>query len=277
MRRKKIVTVLFAAVFASQMLAGCGNNAQPTMADSGVVTMQSDTPAETEAPEASVEPTAEPTASPTEAPTPEPTAEPTPEPPKDWLEAQGIEITPQGDFTYTTIVRDANKVDLDTFEVLANVVITESTDGVEDGYKEVTIVLTQDMGAATDVTGASSYQYWSSAFDRYTGISFEFDSTSTHLAVGQSSSEEGFVTIVNGDTSYDVSISFESVNEFPIVTRIMTVTCPVDYDGVVFQVGYNDSKLSEANQAIDYTARLYTIDELPYYGDGYYYFSYSNE
>lgn len=31
------------------------------------------------------------------------------------------------------------------------------------------------------------------------------------------------------------------------------------------------------NSAIDYAARLYTIDELPYYGDGYLYFTMTDD
>lgn len=267
--RKKILTVLVVGLFSSQILAGCGNNSDPVLTDEGVVNVPTDTPTATETPEATVEPT--------ETPTPELTEEPTPEPPKDWFEAHGIEITPQGDFTYTTMAANNNHVDVGTFEVLGNVVITESTDGVEEGYKEVKMLETDDLSAVYDIADSSGYKSWRSAFDRYTGISFEFDSTATYTDRGQSSNKAGFVTIFNGDTSYDVSISFEIVNEYPIATHIITVTCPVDYDGVVFQIGYSDSELFEANQEIDYAARLYTIDELLFYGDGYYYFSYSNE
>lgn len=173
----------------------------------------------------------------------------------------------------------SNNEDVGTFEVSGNVVITESTDGVEEGYKEVKMVSIEDVNANTSyrVEGRVGYRNWHSAFDRYTGTSFEFDPISPPLYPGQSENKEGFATIVNGDTSYNVSISFGSVNEGPIITSTVTVTCPVNYDGVVFQIGYFDQASVDTFGAIDFAERLYTIDELPNFGDENYYFSYSNE
>lgn len=266
------------------MLSGCSSDTKATLADD-TVTIEEEQPAE-EVAEESIEETAEEVE---EEPVEETAEEPEEEPAKDWFEEHELVITPQGDFTFTTMAyvfdSNDNKEVVGTFEVIADAEITETTDGVEDGYKEVTMVWNCDMSGCEDVGRNAGYgvEYgtgywsWSSAFDRYTGTSFEFDSSTTYTNVGETSQKEGFVTIVNGDESYDVSISFETVNNAPDITRTITVTCPVDYDGVVFQIGYNDQELHAANQEIDYTARLYTIDELPYYGDGYYYFSYSDE
>ena len=253
--RKKLLTVLITGLFTSQVLAGCGSSTEPDPEEGGVVNVPTDAPDTAETPEDAVLPTAT------------PTEEPVPEPPVDWLQEHDIEITPQGDFTYVTTNHNA-----EIFEAVSSAVITETTEGVEEGYKQVICTFVNDF-ANSD----AGYRFWSSAFDRYTGTSFEFDSETTYTDFGQSSNKAGFVTIVNGDVSYDVSITFETVNEDPQITKTITVTCPVDYDGVVFQIGYSDEALAEANGAIDYTARLYTIDELPAYGDGYYYFSYSNE
>ena len=199
------------------------------------------------------------------------------EPSKDWFDRQGLVITPQGDFTYLTGAQNINSEDVGTFEVKANAVITETTEGAEPGYKKVSIVCTNDISGYGNVPEATGYYVWRTAFDRYTGIAFEFDSSVSYTDFGQSIQKEGFVTIVNGDDSYDVSIAFEWINNNPIMTGIATVTCPVDYDGVVFQVGYSDASLVNANSQIDYRARLYTLDELPFYGDNYYYFSYTNQ
>lgn len=204
-------------------------------------------------------------------------ASPQEEPAGDWFDRQGLVITPQGDFTYLTGAQNISGEDVGSFEVKANAVITETTDGVEPGYKKVSIVCANDIGGYVNVPNATGYYVWRTAFDRYTGIAFEFDSSVSYTDFGQSTQKEGFVTIVNGDDSYDVSIAFEWVNNDPVMTGIATVTCPVDYDGVVFQVGYSDAKLVDANSRIDYRARLYTLDELPFYGDNYYYFSCANQ
>lgn len=265
------------------ILSGCSSDTKATLADD-TVTIEEEQPAEEvtdESVEESVEETAEETE---EEPVEETAEEPEEEPAKDWFEEHELVITPQGDFTFTTMAygldSNDNKEDVGTYEVIADAVIMETTDGVEDGYKEVTMVCNRDGSGCEDVYRNAGYDYggfwsWSSAFDRYTGTSFEFDSSITYTSAGETSQKEGFVTIVNGDESYDVSISFETVNNWPDITRTITVTCPVDYDGVVFQIGYNDQE--KIAEEIDFTARLYTIDELPHYGDGYYYFSYSDE
>lgn len=276
--KKRVINLLLAASLICGMLTGCGNNTEPVMGDDGVVTLQTEEPSVVEETLSPIEAsTPDSIPEPTEEPTPEPTEEPEPEIAMDWFADQDLEITPQGDFTYSAMAYDSNLVDLTTFEVKANAVISETTEGVEEGYKEVKLVCTQDVNAIYNIEGEAGVRYWTSAFDRYTGTSFEFDSSTTYTDYGELSDKQGYVTIVNGDVSYEVSIHFESINNFPIITKSITVTCPVDYDGVVFQVGYWDSEKIDENQTIDYTARLYTIDELPAWGDGYYYFSYSNE
>lgn len=190
-----------------------------------------------------------------------------------WFESQGLTITPQGEFTYTTMSVDLDDNDAETFDVLTQVVITETTDGVEDGYKKVTAVFTEDVSASPE----ASYWNYISAFDRYTGTSFEFDTETTYTESEDTVAKEDFVTISNGDKRYNVSIKFEGVNFFPDMEETVTVICPIDYDGTVFQIGYCDSKKIEEQDKIDLTARLYTIDEFPYYGEGYYYFSYSDK
>lgn len=267
--KKRVLNLILAASLICGMLTSCGNDAEPTMGDDGVVTIQTEEPSVVETPT----PTEAATPEPTEEPTPEPTEEPTPEPVMDWFAEHGLEITPQGDFSYTTMAITSSREDISPFEVLGTVSITETTDGVEDGYKKVTMTAFLDTSGKDAISGAAGHNNWVSAFDRYTGTSFEFDSTVSYITSGESSSKEGFVTIVNGDVSYDVSISFSSAWG----TDVVTVTCPVFYNGVVFQIGYWDNERRGVNQTIDYKARLYTIDELPAWGDGYYYFSFSNE
>ena len=76
-------------------------------------------------------------------------------------------------------------------------------------------------------------------------------------------------------------MSYESSrdNEAGILTITIRVVCPEDYDGTVFQMGYSDKKINEADRNWSYSERLYTLDELPSFdtnGHEYYYFSYGD-
>lgn len=249
--KKNLLVLLLCLCLVLVAASGCGSAAPAAPAD--------DTSSAGQVPSAS-EPAKEP--------------EPEPEPVKDWFEEHGLVITPQGEFTFTTMTYDGNNNALSPIEAKSRVVVTETTDGVDDGYKKVTASFTTDYSAVYDV-GGSGVWYWTSAFDRYTGTSFEFDPTLTVTDPGETNRKEGFATIVNGDDSYNVAIAFETISNYPVIDNNVTVTCPVDYDGVVFQIGYDDDKLMEED-TIDYSARFYTIDELPFFGDQYVYFSYTN-
>lgn len=270
--QKKFLALFLSLCLLAAMTTGCGGNSAPQASRSDDTATiggdQSSQGGQSSEETPSSQETSEP---PAEEPEPEP------EPVKTWFEEQGLTITPQGDFTYLTGAININGEKVGAYEVKANAVITETTDGVEPGYKKVSIVCTNDIGGYVNVPNAIGYYIWRTAFDRYTGIAFEFDSSTSYTDFGETSQKEGFITIVNGDESYDVSIAFEWTNNNPIMIGTTTVTCPVDYDGVVFQVGYSDAKLVDENSQIDYRARLYTLDELPFYGDNYYYFSYTNE
>ena len=110
--------------------------------------------------------------------TPEEVKEPEPEPePSDWLEANGIIISPQGDFQCNMYGYDYDTSEA-TGDFLAdvNVVISETTDGVDEGFKKVVAVFTEDVS-----NSAGTYMAWHSAFDRYTGTSFEIYLSLIHI------------------------------------------------------------------------------------------------
>ena len=52
---------------------------------------------------------------------------------------------------------------------------------------------------------------------------------------------------------------------------------PVDYDGAVFKFGYTSPELSEQSGKIDFEARVYKVDELPYNGYDYLYLTLTDE
>lgn len=183
---------------------------------------------------------------------------------------QGLSISPQGDFAFMSGQHDGEN-DLGEFELTGNVMIYETTCPEREGYKIVTAIFECDMSGVDE---GLSPACWMSAFDRYTGTSFEFDSTQ----IQEGESMLGGVQFDYEGKTYDVSMEygFEWNEEEQTRLVVIDVTCPADYDGTVFQIGYSDLAINEANYAIDYSARLYTVDELPGYGsNGHTYLYYS--
>lgn len=278
--KKKLVMCMLVETLLCVMLAGCGGSAEKTSAETvEVVTAEAGSELETTAAAETADVTENPqesTVETEEEETVETETETEEEEPEqtDWLAEHGIEITPQGSCQVTLCGCDENYNPTDDFDAAVDVAISETTEGVEKGFKKVSAVFTIDWSAST-----SSGEYnWVSAFDRYTGTSFEFDTGTTYAKDGEHTAKEGFVAIQNGEEYYDVSIEFASDGQGRLMYRTVTVTCPEDYDGTVFQIGYSSPELAEGfESSVDLSSRLYTIDEFPYYGDGYYYFTMTDE
>ena len=277
MKRKMLMRMLAAALSAS-LLAGCGNTAKPADSGSVVAAGEEDEtdaaeeadveeePGSEESEEADVE---EPGAGnepeeadagqeseESEVPEEEPEQEPV-----NWLEEHEIAITPQGDCTVTLYSYDSYEEDhVDDFLADVNVTITETTEGVEEGLKKVTASYVLDVSNDP----GNGVMWHNSVFDRYTGNYFR----------GGSKTKEA---IKMGDVYYDVRTAGDSVNEYPIFYITRTLICPVDYDGAVFKFGYTSPELSEQSGKIDFEARVYKVDELPYNGDDYLYFTLTDE
>lgn len=191
-----------------------------------------------------------------------------------WSAKQGITVTPQGDCQVEMGGYDTSTGEITgDFTADVNVEISESTVDVTDGYKKVSAVFTID---ASNCSG-DGILFWASAFDRYTGTSFEFDSAVNTQLEGEHTAQDGFVTIQNGDETYDVSVEFMTEGEGTQITKTIAVTCPADYEGVMFQLGKDSLEQMTKNIEIDYAARLYTIDELPYFDETYRYFTITND
>lgn len=270
MQKEAYIMKKFAAIVLSlsmlSMLAGCGKEAAETSETEETEEVEvTETEAVEETEESKPEETEETETEATEAV------------PATWFEEQGLEITPQGDFDFLSEFMG------DTFEGLdvhfdSNVVITESTEGCEEGYKTVTAEFAVDFtdtftygGMHLEVDDHPST--WISAFDRYTGISFE------------PGGEENPISLdVDGET-YDITCTFDwshDYDEGAVDYCTVTVTCPVDYDGTVFYIGHGAGGSSgiSFDDDFDFTARSYTIDEFPCYvtnGYPYSFFSVTNE
>lgn len=284
MKRKMLMSMLAAALSAS-LLAGCGNTAKP--ADSGsVVTAgeedgtdaaqeadaaeEPDTEASEEA-DVAEEPGSE---APEEADVEEePGAENEPEEadaadagqepedgavPEDeteqetvsWLEEHGVTITPQGDSSVKFYSYDSYPEDyVDDFMADVNVTISETTEGAEEGFKKVVAEYTYDVSNNPDACTGWLYSY--GVFDRDTGVYFR----------GGAKTKEAVE--IEGEY-FDVRTKWDKVEQYPIYHATYTLDCPADYDGAVFLFGYYTPEMDEIFNQIDFTARLYTLDELPY-------------
>ncbi len=182
-----------------------------------------------------------------------------------FFEDRGITLTSEEDvFEFTTMMIDQeNSEDVKEEPVTAAVTITENTDDTAPGYKNVCAAFVIDYSQSKD--DGRHPLIWVSAFDKETGISFE-------------SADQGPITIESAGRSYDIAISFEGEREYPRAYRYVKVTCPEDYNGTIFQIGYASLKMREENDKIDYHSGRYKIDELPYYGShDYLFFQYGYE
>ncbi len=274
MKKKALILLLAAAVSAS-LFAGCGNTAGPADNGSAVTTEEPDgenaaqeadgteAPGSETSEEADAGKDTEVKDEPEDADAEEDTkAEDEPqetdaekdtgtEPEQEsvsWLEEHGITITPQGDCSVKLYGYDSYPEDyVDDFMADVNVAISETTEGVDEGLKKVTVVYTLDI--SNEPSNGVLWGY--GTFDRDTGVYFR----------GGSKTKEA---VKIGDEYFDVWTETDTVNEHPIYYITRTLTCPADYDGAVFLFGYRSHEMSEKNNQIDYTVRLYTVDELPF-------------
>ena len=194
-----------------------------------------------------------------------------------WFDNAGLEITPQGDFTYHTMANDGIE-DTEEIEITGNVSITHSTEGMDDGFKRVTATFVYDISEAKK-KGVDEVS-WLSVFDRYTGTSFEFNETFISSQADQPDLKNGFARIMNGDDYYDVKVDYyvDGDHTDNIIVNEISVICPETYDGAVFQIGYSALELAPDVENTDYSV-LHTIDEFAHFdsnGHEYLYFSESN-
>ena len=157
---------------------------------------------------------------------------------EDWFAKEGLSLSPAG-LNFFLAKCYSNGQDMGDVPIDISVELGEELTG--ENRKTVTAVFYVNY---PDAPGDSNPSLWISAFDRYTGTSFECP----------------------GVIDMDISCSFdwgERVNKTQAVT--VTVTCPLNYDGTIFQFSYNDQRLREENSKVDLNSRLFKINELPYY------------
>lgn len=255
--KKEQVTLLLTGALSFMLLAGCGENVTVEKVDEDSVEVTTDTllsESEAEASEVVLE---------TETEAVE----------GDWLSQHNVTITPQGPFSYKAYEYDGETgATIGDFDVSAYADVSEYTDGVAEGYKQVVISYTLDLSANT----GGRTKYFTMAFDRYTGIAFTDEAGVAYTNyIGDKTTSEGTILITVDDKTYDVKTESHSENQYPMIYRATVITCPVDYDGVVFGIGYANPEMQEEYLQMDFSEKLYTMDEFPFYENEYpiYYFT----
>lgn len=252
--RKKLVAGLLMCVMVGTMLTGCGGNKEVNKVDesTGVIT-EKDTSSEKV-----TEETVENTTVETEA------VETAEEVTDDFLSQNGITITPSGDATVQLAIGAGENVTDDVEEVTVNVKF--ETYEKENGYVTDCFLVTMPLKE----TGNT---YNISAFDRYTGTSFE--SVASNLDEG-SVNQSGVIVDVDGN-KYDCSLIADSVLGDTENTIILEVTHPADYDGVVFMFGQQTKTQMTAYNNIDFNSTFTIADYADVFIDGQTFFTVSDK
>lgn len=248
--KKKALTGILVASMLGMMLTGCGDNKEVTKTDETQVEIT--TEKESEATETVVEETTEVT---TEAPVEEVAS--------DFLTENGLTITPNGSMTIPLAVMNTD----DMIDVPITTAV-ETVASSEDGYSDTTLKVDIDAKAAAG-------QYYTcnvSAFDRYTGTSYE--SKPTSLGTNNGSMHENVVVVNVDGTQYDCALTADMNMDSDYIQHVtVTVHHPSNYDGVVFVFGGQTATQGTAYNAID-TSKTFTVaDYSDVFIDGQYFFT----
>ena len=194
----------------------------------------------------------------------------------DWLSAQGQKITNKGSvrsFTTSYYYQDRDDESkshtIGEMDIPVKVTIEETQKDCEDGRKKVILTTRLDYSEWDDLQPVG----FIGAFDRYTGTEFYSpdNKKNTHS-----------LTITTEDKTYDIiaKIGGKIDREKKLYFRTLTVDCPKDYDGTVFEIGYGSIEMLNEYENSDITKRIHRIDETPFFptnGYPYYFVSYNNK
>ena len=246
--KKKMLTGILAVSMLGLVLVGCGDNKEVTKTDESQVEITTEKESET------ATETEEVTEVATEAPTEEVKA--------DFLTENGLTITPNGSMTIPLAVTDTdNKVDA---PITTGV---ETVASSEDGYSDTTFTVTVDAVAV-----GAAYNFNVSAFDRYTGTSYE--SKPTSLGTNDGSIHENVVVVDVDGIQYDCALTADmNMDSNNIQHIIVTVHHPSNYDGVVFNFGCMTATQKASYNAVDFSKTFTVADYSDVFIDGQYFFT----
>lgn len=243
--KKKLILGLIAVAVVGCALTGCGKKKEVTKVNESQAVVSEST-------ESALDKDLEPA---TEAPTE--TEAPTKEVKADFLTENGLTVTPNGSMTIP--VAKYGSDELTDLAVNTSVATVASS---EEGYSDTTFTVTADKNL--DNSGVS---YNISAFDRYTGTSYESKLT-TALLGGGASHDNVCVLDVDG-TQYDCSMDAKQNGN----TVTLTVHHPSNYDGVVFLLGKLTATQTDAYNAVDFNNTFTVADHADVFIDGQYFFT----
>lgn len=246
--KKNLILGLTVLAVVGGVLTGCGNEKDVTKVDDTQAVV-------TESTQAALEKDLEPAVPET---TEEVTEAPTEETVKaDFLTENGLTITPNGSMTIQVA-----KYGSDELTDLAVTTSVETVASSEDGYSDTTFTVVADKNL--DNSGVS---YNISAFDRYTGTSYESELT-TALIGGGSSHNDVCVFDVDGQ-QYDCSTDVKQNGD----TVTVTVHHSTSYDGVVFLIGKLTATQNNAYSVVDFSKAFTVMDYKDIFVDGQYFFT----
>lgn len=241
--KKNLILGLTVVAVAGCMFTGCGKNKEVTKVDDTQAVVSEST-------ESAFEKDLEPV---TEAPTEEVAS--------DFLTENGLTVTPNGSMTATVAKYDSD--DLMDLPITTSVTTVASS---EEGYSDTTLTVTADISSVA----STGWSYNVTAFDRYTGTSYEGKKDS--LVNGGITHNDVVVIDVDG-TQYDCSLDASQSDNGNTSTIICTVHHPTAYDGVVFAFGKMTKTMLSAYNAVDFNSTFTVADYSDVYIDGQYFFT----
>jgi len=176
-----------------------------------------------------------------------------------WVDTHGVFVSAPAGVTSLSQEHDANGNIIGDVEVYSDVQMFE--DGSpKEGYKMVNIIVVTDF---SNMVSLSNYtEHTINLIDAYTGYTFESGVPNA----------DGSITIEFNGISYDISVDYSQTQDGAITITRFCILCPEWYDGVICSVGYASIEKWSQWNALDLSSRFYSLDETPFYGDGYYYF-----
>ena len=265
--KRKVLSLLICGAMMSTVLTACGGNKTVEKVDDNTVSVVETENVQTAESTPAVE-TEETEATETEATEAEAVEETTEEEvvAQDFLSANGLEITPLGNTTVNLAIGAGDAVTDDTEEVSINTMITSNNLG--NGYVE-------EMFSVSFPLSSTGNTYSISAFDRYTGTSFESKASSLGENSG-SVNVEGVIVDYDGK-QYDCSLRAESGIGDGCENIRVWITHPEEYDGVVFSFGQMTKAQLDAYNAIDFDGTFSVADYSDVFMTGQKYFTMENK
>ena len=192
----------------------------------------------------------------------------------DWLSQKGLVITKKSavkSFTTATYYQDlkdeTNSYSNGEVDIPVKVSIDETKEDCEEGRKKVILTTSLDLS----VGGDDQLVWYISAFDRYSGTEFYSPSK-------KKNSYE--LTVTNDKGDYDLEAKISGKIDDKLFIRTITVDCPQDYDGSVFEIGYGSIEMLNEFKSSEIQERVRRINETPFFptnGHPYYFVSYDDK